>query len=435
MQQSVVRYLPHYREREMIAEFTARLTALLVVVVVSIAIIASVVYVTTQSRLGDYRGFYFPCILLIIFSVVFTVYANAFVANLQPGRFSRYQVVQAITKLLFSLLFVMLVSRNVVGLVIGSALSYGVLLAPMVRELDIFASLRKTRKVFDSELAKKFLLYGFPIVGQSAAKWLLDLSDRFVIGIFKGPEQVGIYAPNYNFGTTVIAFIAGPVLFAAHPLIVNAWEGGNKERIQEVIATCSRYFLLVTLPVGAFASVFSRQIMSVLVGEAFREGYVIVPLVSGGMILFNFGMYGHKGIKLLEKTGLLFAMVLVCAAANVGLNMVLVPLYGYFGAAVATFFSYGLYPVMVFWVTRRHLPWLIPWRTIRNIGVAVLAAAGFWWLLRRDLTSAVDWVIFIGLSLGGFTIYLLVLFFVGELRDYEKKFFKSQIVRISGKRN
>jgi O-antigen/teichoic acid export membrane protein len=430
---SVMRYLPRYREQSMLDEFKATLSTLLVIVVIVVVTASSAFYVAGRSFLGVYQSFYFPCVLLVVSTVVYAVCTAAFAANLQAGIYARYQIIQAVGKLLFALLYVMLISRNVVGLIIGAVVAHAVLFPPILRELDVLGSFRRASRILDTEFVKKSLVYGFPIVGQAMAIWVLDLSDRFVIGLFKGPDQVGIYAANYNLATNVIALAAGPVLFAAHPLIVNAWEGGNRARIQEVIATCSRYFLLVTPPIGVFASVFARQIASVLFGEAFREGFLVVPLVTSGMILFNFGMYGHKGIKLLEKTGLLFAMVLVCAAVNVGLNLVLVPPYGYFGAAMATFFSYALYPMMVFGVTKRYLPWLIPWRSIRNIGAASLAAAGFWWLLRIDLTSALDWIVFTCLALAGFTIYVVMLFLVGEVRDYEKNFLKAQIARIRGK--
>ena len=126
-------------------------------------------------------------------------------------------------------------------------------------------------------------------------------------------------------------------------------------------------------------------------------------------------------------------MVLVCALVNVGLNLLLVPPYGYFGAGIATMVSFALYPVLVYWVTRRYLPWLIPWRSIRNIVAASIAAGGFWWLVGPDLRTGFDWILFIGSAAGGLAVYLLVLLLVGELRDYEKRFLGSLFARIRGK--
>jgi len=91
----------------------------------------------------------------------------------------------------------------------------------------------------------------------------------------------------------------------------------------------------------------------------------------------GFSMYGHKGLELAERTHVMFALVTVSAACNVALNLIFVPLYGYTAAAVTTVAGYLLYPVLVHRATRRHVPWLIPWREIMvsaGAGVVALAA-------------------------------------------------------------
>ncbi len=60
----------------------------------------------------------------------------------------------------------------------------------------------------------------------------------------------------------------------------------------------------------------------------------------------------------------MFGLVAICCVVNVLLNLIIVPRYGYHGAAVTTFASYLLYPVMVYCVTRRYLAWVIPWRSV-----------------------------------------------------------------------
>ena len=40
---------------------------------------------------------------------------------------------------------------------------------------------------------------------------------------------------------------------------MNAWEGGGRSRIQELIASFSRYYLLGAIPVTVFAAVYARD--------------------------------------------------------------------------------------------------------------------------------------------------------------------------------
>jgi O-antigen/teichoic acid export membrane protein len=162
---------------------------------------------------------------------------------------------------------------------------------------------------------------------------------------------------------------------AAHPIIMNAWQNLRREEVPGLVKSFSRYYLLAALPVVAIVSVLGREIVEVLVGEEFREGYRIIPWVLGGTAAWGLAMYGHKGFELLEKTRLMFVLVVVCALLNVLLNLVFVPRYGFTAAAVTTFAGYALYPVLVFVLTRRGLPWHIPWRTAAVSAAAALAGA------------------------------------------------------------
>ena len=133
-------------------------------------------------------------------------------------------------------------------------------------------------------------------------------------------------------------------------------------------------------------------------------------------------MYGHKGIKLLEKTGVMFVLVIVCCVTNIGLNLIVVPRYGYFGAAVTTMVSHGLYPIMVYWVTRRYLEWIIPWRSVFNIVVAGAVASAGWWAARWVLEGRVHILLVLALALVfGMVVYIAALAVMRELRDYEKR--------------
>jgi len=72
----------------------------------------------------------------------------------------------------------------------------------------------------------------------------------------------------------------------------------------------------------------------------------------------------------------MFAMIVVAALVNLGLNFAFVPRYGYGAAAVATLVAYSIYVVLVYAASRRTMKWRIPWLTAaRGVGAAVVAAA------------------------------------------------------------
>ena len=92
-------------------------------------------------------------------------------------------------------------------------------------------------------------------------------------------------------------------------------------------------------------------------------------------------------------------------------------------AAVATMISYGLYPVIVYFATRRHLAWKIPWRSLAKIIASSVVAAAFWLLTSISLgAGVVGWLWFAGVTLIGIMLYFASLLLLGELRGYEKRY-------------
>jgi O-antigen/teichoic acid export membrane protein len=202
---------------------------------------------------------------------------------------------------------------------------------------------------------------------------------------------------------------------------MSAWEGPGRSRIQDLISAFSRYYLLAAAPVSVFAAVFARDLAHLFLGEAFREGYAIIPIVIAGLLCWNFGFYGHKVIKLLEKTRLMFLLVMVCALVNIALNFVLVPRYGYTGAAVSTCVSALLYPVQVWFVTRRYLPWRIPWMSVvRILAAAGIAGAAAFVVVASAPVDAAALRLVIGAAVGA-PVYAGGLALLREFRPYERR--------------
>ncbi len=419
LQQSVLRYLPRYRAEGRLDEFLAKFGAIVWMFSLAMLLLVACGW-PFREYFGAYGRYYISASVWVVAGVLFFVGTHVFRANLQSVAFSRYQVAYAFGRFVLALAWVYLVTRDVTGLVVGSTVAYVVLLWPMAAELGMLRSVKSTGFSIDFKLFKQLFSYGFPVVGWVLGVKVLDLADRFVIQLFRGPEEVGIYSANYTLVSMGVLFVATPLLSAAVPLIVDAWETGHRERIQSVISSFSRYYLITSVPVVVYTIVFGREIATVFLGEAFREGYTIIPYILGGSFLWNFAMYGHKGIKLLEKTNVMFVLVSICCVVNVLLNFIFVPKYGYQGAAVNTFVSYALYPVMVYRVTRSYLEWKIPWRSIVNVAVAGLAAAAVWWGVKAALGGRVHVWIVLGVGLVvGTAAYAGALALVRELGESE----------------
>lgn len=418
LQQSVLRYLPRYQADDDARGFVARLAPTLWLVVGGFIVLALAMYPLVRSFLGESAGLYLPAALLTAAWVVFLVYNAANQADVRSAAFARYQVVQGALRLGLSLALVFWVSRDVKWLIMAPALAYALPVPLMLRG---WRGERRAKTGFDAAFARRLASYGVPVVGWTLAVTILNVSDRFVIGFFRGPGEVGIYSANYNLSTMLMTFVGTPVLLAAEPLVMNAWEKGHRDGISNLIKSLSRYYILIIVPMAVFASVFAGAIATIVFGEEFRTGSGIIPVVLSGLVLWYFALFGGQGLKLSERTGLMLVLVLVCTAVNIVLNLLFVPRFGYAGAAWTTLISYSLYPGMIYFATRRHVPWFIPWRTLLRSGAGAAATGILWWLAAHRMPGATGWPGLLGFGLAGMTVYTLVLAVTGEFTAEERR--------------
>jgi O-antigen/teichoic acid export membrane protein len=412
---SVLRYIPRYAEAGDRQRFLGSVVYLLLAIAVLVALVAVVGYAFAGSRLGAYRSLYWPAAAFLVASVAFDALGSTLMGELRSSRYVAVVLVNAVLRFAFALGFVLLVRRDVVGLIIGAVLAYLVSLVTLGR----FVGVGRARwwKGFDRRVVRELAAYGMPMVGWAFGAQFLALSDRYVIAAFRDPSEVGIYSANYALVMMAIGLVAGPLMNAVHPLVMNAWERGVRENIAESIAAFSRYYLVLVVPVLAVGAVLAKDVVTLVLGSEYREGFMVVPLVLAGAAAWGFAMYGHKGLELMERTGILLGLVGVAAAVNIVLNLVFVPRFGYVAAAVTTLVSYAVYPILVFFVTRRYLAWVIPWSTVVRTGVAAVCSVGAATLLRVLISGRIVEVVAIGtIGAGGLAVYAAVLVALGEFR-------------------
>ena len=419
--QSVLRYQPRHAVAGELGGFRAALGTLVVAASAVTSAVFAVAYALARDDLGDYAGYYWPGAVLVVAGMNYLVLRTTLQAQLRSGLVSTYDVLFALGRLGAALVFVFLVARSAVGLILGPAVAYAALVLAMVARARPDG--RRTGPA--RALARDFARYGVPMVGWMIGVKILELSDRYIIEHFRGAAEVGIYSASYNLVAMGVWLVASPMLMAAYPLVMNAWEAGASDRISRVVSAFSRYYLLAAVPVVAFAGICARDIVTLFVGEAFHEGARVVPVVLVGLLWWNFGFYGDQGLKLAERTGLLSLLVSVCVVANVGMNLYLVPRTGYMGAAWSTLAAATLYPVLVYAACRRSVRWEIPWGSLARILFAGLAAGLTVRLAGSVLGGAAVAARLALLAVAFIAVYALVLRATGELHAGERRWLRS----------
>jgi O-antigen/teichoic acid export membrane protein len=189
---------------------------------------------------------------------------------------------------------------------------------------------------------RAYLLFSLPTIMIGLMYWVIETSDRYFVGFYGTPVQVGVYSAAYTLGS-VLVFIRAPFMFVLPPFMYQLWDGNDRRTAARYLDVSLLSYLGIGIPTAVGVSMLSRPVLVILAGREFAmQGGGVVPIVVAAM--FCYGVSGITGLVFwLEKRSHTLSLIWgLAAASNGALNFVLIPRWGIVGAAVATFISYAI---------------------------------------------------------------------------------------------
>ncbi len=250
------------------------------------------------------------------------------------------------------------------GLLVGSYASGAVFVLGLIvlqrRRLSLF---------FDRALLRRLLRFGLPTMPAEVSLYLLNFVDRIIIVRSAGLAEAGLYSLAVKFAQGVNVLVRGFQL-AWPPLAYSIRDDGEARRA---------YATVVTLFVAGCAFVvtgmwlFSRWIVRALAAPEFFDSYEAVGLISTAVTLYAVYMVLVVILGRTGRTEFNLPATLAALAANVVLNLLLVPPLGIVGAGLALVASYVVVLALMYVFTQRLFP--VPYQWGRLARVVATAAA------------------------------------------------------------
>lgn len=163
---------------------------------------------------------------------------------------------------------------------------------------------------------------------------LYEETDRIMLELMRGSGAVGQYAAATTCAT-MFSFVFAAVIYSARPGLFERAERSG-EAFDKGLAELYSLVLFSSLAVCVLVAVFAPVIIRVLYGMAYIEA---TPTLRLAVWLTTFSYVGAiRDIWLLVKgkQHLLLAVNLSAAVLNIGLNLLLIPIWGILGAAFAS---------------------------------------------------------------------------------------------------
>ena len=271
---------------------------------------------------------------------------------------------------------------------------------------------------------KEYLRFSVPLVPRSIAFWLVNLSDRYVIGFFLGATSVGIYSAASGLGNLPYSFMAvlSFVLLATLPYL---YDEGRMDEVRNHLRYVLKYFLAITIPFVFGATILAEPILRLFTtSQIASQGYFIVPLIAFAVLFLCIHAIISNILIITKKTKIMAPIWIVAAGLNIGLNILVVPRIGILGAAITTLFAYSLALILVGYYSFKEFKFNIDWHFIMKSLIASAVMSLVVWLMAPK--GNLDTILAV---VSGVIIYGVVLLLLRGFSKEEFRFFRELIRR------
>ncbi len=198
------------------------------------------------------------------------------------------------------------------------------------------AILLKGKTLYSGQFWKFSLSLSLPLIGNSIASQVLDVSDRTMISSMVGNDAVGIYSTLYTVSS--LSLIVWTAINSS--FIPYLYENMGDPQKTDKLRTVSSGILALFSVIAFLATMLAPEIVRILATEQYYEAiYIMPPIAAGVFFTAVSNMYSNLLIYF-RKTQFIMVSSALAAVLNVVLNYVGIRQFGYIAAAYTTMIAY-----------------------------------------------------------------------------------------------
>lgn len=218
------------------------------------------------------------------------------------------------------------------------------------------ASWRIAKRLIGLTPAWPTLRGAIPLVRACAPIGIVQISllisykvDTVLLSIFRDSGTVGIYAVAYNliFSLMLLSHSVNLALFPALSRAAN-----DRGALDRLAGRAMRYLLLVGTPIAFGGALLAPVLIRTLYTDAYARSATVLRIVIWVLPLMFLTEFCGYYATAIHRERAASRAALIMASANIALNLVCIPLFGVWAAAIITVITEAVFLAQYLWILR-----------------------------------------------------------------------------------
>ena len=158
--------------------------------------------------------------------------------------------------------------------------------------------------------------------------------DQVMIQLFKGSYDVGLYSAAFKILLVLTLFLQA-FMISIFPILSSTYRS-NRQEFERISRRSLRYLVMIAAPIIAGTLVLAEEIIGLVYGEGYERSADILRLLIPVLLPFFMDGVLWRVVLATDNQIVTLRIVSLNMTLNVLFNLILIPRYSYFGAAIAT---------------------------------------------------------------------------------------------------
>ncbi|MBD3341830.1 MAG: oligosaccharide flippase family protein [Candidatus Lokiarchaeota archaeon] len=296
---------------------------------------------------SDFAIYFVILFLAVSLEIVGGVPLNLF--RLQEKSLSYIVIVslKLILVLSLNIYFVAITKIGVLGIFISRLIGNAFLLiltAPYIYKNSVFK--------FDFSKFLEMFKYSFPLIFLALSNMLLLTSNRYILKYFHNYEIVGIYTLGDKVARFISVFFLQSFMTGFSPMAFKMFNQPNAKRFFSKVLT---YLCFGIIYASLGFSLFSEEIIKLMAkNKDYWIAYKIIPILTIPALLKAIQYILSLAFHFAKKNKYNAYISTAGLIINFGLNIIIIPIYSYWGAAVSTIVSMFIMSILYYNISQKH---------------------------------------------------------------------------------